>query len=445
VAEGENPLRQKVFEGDIRAVPFSTSYTRSEIIKSTDELKDMMEIEGSLSVSYGPLVSGEGSGSFLKEKVASKKQATILYRTRRVAYAKSVVVETLRPLRAVTNRNRNQIAADFGTKFIDQIVHGAQLDVIFTVTSAEDIDLQEIEAELKGKIGVGKLSVGFAAKFEKKSGSTQSELQMSIVAQASGVDFPTPSNPSFEDVNKLIDDFNEKYAELLDIAKEGETVDTESNVLKQLSPVGFTLSSIADHVGKADKLEAALLDSRREDLQKVFYEALVWKETLKRASDEVEAVYAPDPRIREELFEPYEQEVNARLNNLDDKLDECLFYRRLTIQQLVGSSPVEVPELYPQGFDEDLLQGLRGEAFIRSPLTIGDSTFDNYHYIGFAFPNDADESLVPWISGTVRRDRDDSVVASADTPEDLERLVNEAERFKDAARAHQVDDTMSIG
>jgi hypothetical protein len=204
IADGENPLKQRAFEGTVRAIPFVTSYTKSQVIKSEAELADMMEISGSLGVSYGPLISGEGSGKFVKNKVVTNRQTSVLYRTRRVAYAKAVDISTITAVDDMALMSGDEIAEVYGTKFITQMVYGAQLDVIFTVTASENIDIQEIEAELEGRIGVGPLKIEFEAKFHKQTGESRSALELSIVAQASGVDFPTPANPSFDQVNDLI-------------------------------------------------------------------------------------------------------------------------------------------------------------------------------------------------------------------------------------------------
>ena len=100
--------------------------------------------------------------------MVSKRQATILYRTHRATYARVVNVATIQPVEGFETLFPDEITERHGTKFIDRIVYGAQLDVLFTVTTTEDINVQEIEAELRGKIGVGPLSVEFDKKFEKK-------------------------------------------------------------------------------------------------------------------------------------------------------------------------------------------------------------------------------------------------------------------------------------
>eukprot|EP00546_Thalassionema_frauenfeldii_P001692 CAMPEP_0178932612 /NCGR_PEP_ID=MMETSP0786-20121207/22737_1 /TAXON_ID=186022 /ORGANISM="Thalassionema frauenfeldii, Strain CCMP 1798" /LENGTH=429 /DNA_ID=CAMNT_0020609969 /DNA_START=351 /DNA_END=1637 /DNA_ORIENTATION=- len=388
----------------------------------------MLEIEGSLSVSYGPLISGEGSGRYLDNKVNSKRQATILYRTRRVAYARSIDVNTLEPsTNELYSLSGDQIADIYGTKFIDQMIYGAQLDVIFTVTSTTDIDLTEIEAEVKGKIGIGPLSIGFEAKFSKQEGSSSSDMTMSIVAQASGVPINPPPNPTFNKTNEIIEQFNARYDELLSSTADLDTIEDEANVLKQLSPVGFTLASVADYLPKLDEFEVAALDNKMSELRDVFYSALFWRSQLLAGKDIQEALY-PDPRDREEIFQPYVGEMNRVIDKLDAKVEECLLFRRQPLASIIGRGGtfVPVPEMYPKSEQEiNVVKGLKGDLYIPSPVVIGDSRFEQVHYIGFALPMKTNnDRLEPWMTGVVRRDSDNGIVTRADTVSELERITS---------------------
>ena len=247
VEDGENPFKNKVFRADTHPVTFSTSYTESTVVTSSSEVKDSLEISGHLSVPYGPMISGEGAGRYFQDKVQSTNQVSIVYRTRRDAYAKQVLVESIvLSEEAQGLKDPSTIADLYGTKFVDQVVYGAQLDVRYTVSSEQDIDTEEIEVELKGKIGVGPLSISFEAKFEKQTGSSESQYDLSIVAESSGVNVDIPSNPSFDQVNDIINKFNKRYDDMLTALKDREQVDDHTNVLNRLSPVGFTLNSITD-------------------------------------------------------------------------------------------------------------------------------------------------------------------------------------------------------
>eukprot|EP00581_Thalassiosira_minuscula_P007537 CAMPEP_0183702230 /NCGR_PEP_ID=MMETSP0737-20130205/397_1 /TAXON_ID=385413 /ORGANISM="Thalassiosira miniscula, Strain CCMP1093" /LENGTH=1178 /DNA_ID=CAMNT_0025928805 /DNA_START=113 /DNA_END=3649 /DNA_ORIENTATION=- len=425
VQEGENPLKGHAFEGGVDSSPFSNSYTKSAVITSVDDLKEMMEIKGSLSVSYGPMISGSGAGSYLDKKVKSKRQVSILYRTRRVAYAKKVDVKTLQPVAGLDQLEPDEITERYGTKFIDQILYGAQLDVIFTVEATEDTDFFEIEAELKGKIGFGPLSVSFQANFQQQEGSSQSRYTMKIEAQASGIAFAVPSNPSFDQVNELIDEFNNKYEEMLNQVGEGQTVDV-SNVANQFSPVAFALSPIAEYLpSKLSVEESARFDDKMEALRDVFFGALFIKSQVTKSRDEQELLYGNDPRVSRDIFQPYDDVVNSVKGGLNNKIDECLDYRKKSMREILETSSAVPIEYANTAVEVNVLNGLIGEAYIPSPVRIGGMTFEEFHYIGFALPGDGDETssdsdlLVPWMGGMLRFDDDDSIVASAYSPEVL--------------------------
>mmetsp|Transcript_2965 Transcript_2965/g.6510 ORF Transcript_2965/g.6510 Transcript_2965/m.6510 type:complete len:1386 (+) Transcript_2965:77-4234(+) len=418
VQEGENPLKGHAFEGGVDSSPFSNSYTKSAVITSVDDLKEMMEIKGSLSVSYGPMISGSGAGSYLDKKVKSKRQVSILYRTRRVAYAKKVDVKTLQPVAGLDQLEPDEITERYGTKFIDQILYGAQLDVIFTVEASEDTDFFEIEAELKGKIGFGPLSIEFEANFEKQEGSTESRYTMGIEARASGIAFAVPSNPSFNQVNELIDNFNRKYEEMLAEVGEGETVDV-SNVAKQFSPVAFALSPIASYLpSKLSIEESARFDDKMGALRDVFHHALFSKSQLGKIRAEQERLYGTDPRVSIEIFQPYNDEVNVALRELEKNIDECLAYRKMPMRTILEPT-TKTPNKYADSAAEvKILNGLVGEAYIPSPVTINGMAFEEFHYIGFAIPSsNSARQIVPWMGGVLRRDNDNSIVASAQTPD----------------------------
>lgn len=235
------------------------------------------EINGALSVSYGPMISGSGAGSYLDSKVNSKRQISIIYRTRRVAYAKGVDPATIKPIVGLDKLSSDDMYEMYGSKFIESMLYGAQLDVIFTIESSEDTDLTDIAAELKGRIGVGPLSVSFQAKFEKQEGESRSRYTLSIKARASGIDFGVGSNPSFEEVNTLIEDFNTKYTETLEKVSKGETVDS-SNVASGFSPIAFSLSPISRYLpSKLSVDESSRFDDKMEDLSSSLHDAMFLK------------------------------------------------------------------------------------------------------------------------------------------------------------------------
>lgn len=223
VADGENPLKSYVFEGETEAVPFVHTFGIAKVLTSSRDVVDSMDINGALSVSYGPMISGSGAGSFMQDFVSSKNQISFMYRIVHTAFARKAKVDTIRPIGNFAGR---------GTRFIESVIYGAQLDVRYTITTEEEVDFREIQADLEGKIGVGPLSVEFRANFESEEGERQATHSMKIEAKASGVNFPVPPTLSFENytlMNERIMEFNDEYETLfLNIANQ-DTVDKKPN------------------------------------------------------------------------------------------------------------------------------------------------------------------------------------------------------------------------
>ena len=79
-----------------------------------------------------------------------------------------------------------------------------------------------------------------------------------------------------------------------------------------------------------------------------------------------------------------------------------------------------------------MINGILGNGYIQSPVTVGTTEFVKIHYVGFTLPFD-DRSLLPWTVGNLRNDDDDSLVASAMTLRELEK-----EGLK---TVHEIDNT----
>ena len=216
---------------------------------------------------------------------------------------------------------------------------------------------------------------------------------------------------------------------MLTALKDREQVDDHTNVLNRLSPVGFTLNSITDYLEDTylRSFQAAALDRKMEDLSTVFFEALYWKAALTRSLQFAQEKYGTDPRSRVELYTPYEKRVRNQIDLLDEKVTKVLTYRGQSVRDILNEDGTGLgfPPLYPQGDTADVLHGLVGSGYIPK-LTIGKETYHGFHYIGFALEStDEPGSFIPWMSGTVRRDADDRIIASVETPKEPEDRVVE--------------------
>ena len=413
VASGEDCFKKKVFTGEMETAPMTGSTTVSEIITDMSTLDESMEINGKLGVSYGPMISGEGSGRYVQETVSNRRRAVVVYRTRQNAFFRRFKPGTLSAVKDVDEHREDSgyLTSKYGTKFIDTVVYGAQLDVTFTVTSQTDIDMDEIEAELKGKIGIGVLSIEFDAKFNKGNSSEEAQYNMSIKAEATGVLVTIPANPTFKQVTEIIQDFNVAYRKKFD----NFSVEKDNPLLKNIEPVGFMLSNIADRIPTLDPMQVARLEDKMEDLEKVFRKTVLWKAKLNAIDSDLKERYERDHKQRVEMYNPYINIQRDAMAILEDKMDECITYRAKDLEKLIAQ---EVPTAYPStgSPEEDVYRGLCGEYFFPSPVKIEGNSLDDVYYVGFAVKND--DKFVPWMDGTLKN-KAGVTIATAKTPKDL--------------------------
>jgi hypothetical protein len=182
------------------------------------------------------------------------------------------------------------------------------------------------------------------------------------------------------------------------------------------------LSNIADYTTKLSPLETADLDRKLVELKKVFFDALYLRSQLSGMLEIQESKY-PDPRENHEIFIPYKIVVNSVLATLEEKIQECLIFRRQPIAHIVGRDGVEqatLPKPFPYTeWEMKVVDGILGKIYLESPTTLGSVDFPGLHYIGFAIP--VEGGFKPWMAGSLVTDKADEVVASAKTPEKLRR------------------------
>jgi len=437
VAAGENPLRNKVFEGDIRT--YLNPYTDFQIqlydSKKTEE--DVMDFEGELTANF-IIITATAHGHYYKEKVTTRNEFKYLYRVRREVYRKKVENVDVRSFEALVkkqNLTANEIAEKYGSKFIKEIVYGVELDLMYTATFKKDVDLKGLEARFEACL-LGILCISFS--FGGIEGFSREEFSESFSARVSGSEFTVPVNPNFAEVKQLIHDF-----ENITINDTGQ----ETNVLKKLSPIGFVLGSISDYKNDVDFGD---LDRRTKKLSKVLSSSIFLKEKLIAMRARQKFLYS-DPRDKALLFALYNDAVESVLEDLNAKIEECLEYQRSPLKEILGSN---VPEPYEKNVT--VLDGLLGNLYLPNVM-IGKTIFIKMHYVGFGLV--VDGVLKPWLSGSIRYDDIDEklpfggtvykIVATARRPEDLERLAFKEINF-DQSRvriraAHQVTSSEMIG
>jgi len=436
----EDPRKDKVFNGTVKIIPFASTFDKATFIKDYNDVENSMGIGGSLSITY-KMVTGTASAKYFQKTASTKNSQTIKYQLRRVAYAKMVEIDSLTPndeVNAFANTgDLDELADKYGTKFVDQILYGAQLDLDFSFSSNDEKDIFEISAELEGEINLKAIQIAFDAQFDLNSTEVNRNFRVDITASTSGIaDFSIPANPDFTEVIAAIDTFQNDYKKLVQEAKKLEQAGKLENVFTKFSPVGFSVSSIADYLPKLNKMEAAALENKMEHVADVYFSTLFLKDQLKSTRDAQNVIYT-DPRDKTSWFNPYADEVDRVVKLLDEKLDECLDFQRLPMEVIIGRTKVDVdgemvtamvPE--PNAIDRDIEDGLLGNTFLPSNVTILNTEFKNKHYIGFGLKVNDEEKhcesclMKPWLSGKLRDDSD-RVIATENTPEKLVKSAKE--------------------
>ena len=308
---------------------------------------------------------------------------------------------------------------NFGTKFVESVVYGAQLDVTYTLTSDHDFDTESIKAELEGKVGVpsaGPLEIKFKAKFEKGKQSEKKSHQMRIDVKAIGVTICVPANLSFEEVTKIIDTFNKEYKAKFN----GFDPTKKTALLNEIVPVGFMLGSTAHRVkSRLHKSNLTLLHKRMAQLGEVFHQTLFWMGKLESVNRELYLRYDNDPRLRKLMYDPYLKQQEKVIGSLEEKLNELLSFRAKPMSDLIMAD-VQIPTVYPQRGtkEEDAIRGLCGELYIANPVTISPyDPFEDLYYEGFGLKEG--ENFKPWMDGTLKDVKNSSIIAQENTPENL--------------------------
>ena len=419
VGQSETTFKDPVFNRQsIEISPLTTSTQLSYVLSDYQSFRDSLEIGGALEITYGDKFHGKAEAKYFDENLSSSKVVTLVYRSRHTAFFKRLEPGTLELSPAaneVLKTSPDSFADRFGTKFIDTIVYGAQLDVSFKVKSTEDIDSTAITAYLYGRINAKKIDIEVEANFTLIDEEFNKKYTLEIKSEPLGISLENKNaNPSFDEVVEMIDEFNRKYTEQF------ENFDISNTpLLETIQAVGFTLSETSDRVESLNELQQRVLNSRMDELAEVFYKARYWQAKLERMRSDLEYPYKDDEKLRTQMYNPYIRQWQEVMEKLDEKIHECLKFRSLPITDIIKDTTV-VPDVYPDAADDDLVLGLMGEFYIPSPVQINDhEPLKDTYYIGYAIRDEETGAMKPWMRGVLKRTHDDYRIADDETPEKL--------------------------
>ena len=280
-----------------------------------------------------------------------------------------------------SNGNNSTTLADtFGTQFIDTIVHGAELEVSFTMTLSSYTDIDTVALAFTLKILFVKIR--FNLEFGSEDFGSSYGIDFEVIKIIGGPpNSSLPPEPTFKDAVEYINNFNNNYEQLY------RNYDaSNNNTLDKIEPVGFMLSSTNDVLDAMEEEGIAIFDKKMDGLGKVFQHISYWQAKLERVRSDVEDLYKKDPKLLKEMYHPYVTQWQKVMDKLDEKMNECANFGALLYSEIIKTT-TKVSELYPKVGtpDDDLIRGLIGEYYLPDLVHFGDyEPLKDTYYIGYA-------------------------------------------------------------
>lgn len=431
---GESPYKQRVFEAQRILRPVKYSYTKESIFEELDDYLELTNFAASvkLSLFFFPFVSMSGTVNYFRQRTSTKYKKTFLFQIHQVAYSKTIDETTIRIVEDAEELEGDELADQYGTQFVESIDYGAALQIRHTITASEEINVEKLDVGIRVTIGLFCFTFTINFKNHKQDPPQRYKVNTESDISVIGIHLLPPQNPTYNQTVDFINEFLETYNDTYNAHKAKKILFEENedngdpNILSQFSPVAFTLQSIATYSNnKFDYSDISIFNDRMKDVNDVLVSALYYKSELMTIRDKQEQSYTSTQQ-KFEFFIPYERTVNRFISRLDAKIQECYNYQKQPFSSIVrraGTVSIAVPRNYPST-EEDVqeVNGILGKAYIPSPLSIGNTTFDNLHYIGFA-RRGIDGKLKPWIKGTIRTDDENKPITEPNSPSNLEMLA----------------------
>ena len=343
---------------DVSKVPNVRSEAHVTLLDSAKKIQSNMDIKGHLSVSYGPMISGEGAGTYMMSNSSTKEAAVLIYRSKKVKSSSSLSSPKLTDeAKMLATTNIYEFAKNYGTMYVSQIHYGAQLEIKFELAYSENVKKENIEAELKGKIGFGITDLKFSAEFKQKAEEFEKKHQVKCTVKATGADTELPGSPSLHDIVKIIDKFNKAVAVLRE---------------EQMTPIALVLDSIK--VEQFDDIQLQSLEEKMNKNSKVFIESTYWIVQLDAAKKDIEGIFS-SPK-GEDLCRAFFEEIGRHVKELDAKKEDCLKYRGKSLDDILAKQYPITSYLTPE--NKLRLKGLVGERYIKGKEGDGFSDYDGY-------------------------------------------------------------------
>jgi hypothetical protein len=362
-----------------------SGYTKSQVVETVEQLNQLLNIDGELTVSYGA-VSGSGSGSYLGKSVSSSKKKVITYVDRQIIYQIKtkdvglVPTEDLQTL--IYDDNLLKIYEKYGTKMVSAIQYGCSLYARFEISSSNDQDLEDITARVQGEVGFGKMSGEVKAMFEKTDESTESNLRIDVFVTSLGVTLDSVSGTGpkvFDEAYNLIRQYNISKQELLEAHEDitGTSDLDDIDLLDRFVPVAAEIDKLSNYLKQVsvDDNIATFIGKQAKNTGYVLQASYLDYDRLQKAKVDMELKTNKKVYERNNYYRPFYIAVGKMQTELNNKLRECSTYLAkkagevyckgieapppldydltFTIDDLLGNGQI----LNPWGINEDMFFG----------------------------------------------------------------------------------------
>eukprot|EP00613_Pedinella_sp_CCMP2098_P028855 CAMPEP_0171703722 /NCGR_PEP_ID=MMETSP0991-20121206/12285_1 /TAXON_ID=483369 /ORGANISM="non described non described, Strain CCMP2098" /LENGTH=1151 /DNA_ID=CAMNT_0012293159 /DNA_START=163 /DNA_END=3618 /DNA_ORIENTATION=- len=238
------------------------------VMSSVTETEKFMGINGHLGVGYG-LLGGEGSGFFETTNSHTATTFSVLQKctygikTKRINTAKLMaVINSTQAEVGLLNKSLTKspgdvtdFLADQGSKFVSGVTLGGVAFRKITYSFENASDVQEIKAEMKGKIKVGLFDINFDASFSKRDGSVSTKVDIAVDTKCCGGD---PKKFKFtDDANKAmaqLDDWK-MSVEIQPVVISVDLTDIDKNYVPQLAWQPDQLEAYRRHVAEVNDVK----------------------------------------------------------------------------------------------------------------------------------------------------------------------------------------------
>lgn len=409
--ESEYPMMGHVLavkDEDRKKELLERTWTNTQILTDFSSMETMYDAKGAVGASYGPFSGKVGFGK-LSSMFATSKSISFVYRhyyRSHAVYIDQQVVDLAQPVNELVKDGKySEIYDMFGTNYIEKLVYGAELDIQFELASDEEMNKDELMVDLKVE---GIFSADFFAKYSSNSTTSRFTLVASVIAK--GVKMgnstsPRLTNPSLEDIQAIIDHFNQELEE--------RTAESSKNIV-----IGFHVAPLKTLL-QDPGTKTLILDARISSITQSMGRCLYYYGELNRIHDTFEGFTGAKYR---DVFVPWRESMLPLKQKIDKKLTEYFIYRSQSIDAIVNDVTA-IPDELSVDLNTQAL-GLTGSGFTSDNFEYKNVTYPLLNWNGFTIKDTNDDNFVPFYYGKVTcSDFEDHMVVAG--PDLVERLPNE--------------------